>query len=504
MTVSKNERIEKSKGGWFDEPGEVTDDTLDDGYAPFWQFRIAIKPNQVTAINAVHTLSKLNQFVANKHPEWKVFIPDHANNLDTWDATLKGGDRDQRGKEICVYMEYQPAKNSRPEYYDGPYPKPEYLKQLMMDMWKSLQAAGVELAYVTPGPGEQEIVCTDGSLTPFSYSSFEHYKERNQFLESDQYNPTNQQDPLKNVQFTPEDLSIHGIHRLGRLTSAKRLAYQINHYKESMSAFQQTKPSESSYLHFLKLLDDSINELDIAEQSKKVKELVSAFNKTEIKFLGQRSELGGVFAKLKNSISKEHSNKEEINTLLSSIDQNIKSERSLVINDLKKIGLGKSELELEQLFDKNPDFAVAKYQIFVHLQHEKSAIKQEAARFSNFSAPKFPQRYTVLSQVDSLKDARNLLNDYIKGDSWLNRVVHLHWNRHHVKEVVSLVRKIDLGEIQNLDTLIEHMNKIPLKNPAGSLARRMELIVGRHVEELLNDKELTAEPETDICNGSRL
>ncbi|KTD06941.1 DUF5617 domain-containing protein [Legionella jamestowniensis] len=85
----------------------------------------------------------------------------------------------------------------------------------------------------------------------------------------------------------------------------------------------------------------------------------------------------------------------------------------------------------------------------------------------------------VFQGKDSLESARNLLNDYTKGNhlfSGVIRLLHGHANRHYVTEIAQLVRKIDHGDIKDIKELVEKIKQIEIKNPIGSLARRLAFI----------------------------
>lgn len=90
----------------------------------------------------------------------------------------------------------------------------------------------------------------------------------------------------------------------------------------------------------------------------------------------------------------------------------------------------------------------------------------------------FPKSYSEIyeSAPTSLIKARNLLNDYTKNYSVISRFFHGHWNRHHIKQVSELVKKIDNSEVNNVKELLELLSNIKLVNDKGSLARRIAFI----------------------------
>ncbi|ASQ44729.1 DUF5617 domain-containing protein [Legionella clemsonensis] len=91
----------------------------------------------------------------------------------------------------------------------------------------------------------------------------------------------------------------------------------------------------------------------------------------------------------------------------------------------------------------------------------------------------WPESYqTFIKEGQSLlQQARFLLDDYIKGGSWVQRFFSGHWNRHHAEEVGKVVMQIDKGLIRNTDELFAELEQISLSNEAGSLARRLSFLL---------------------------
>ena len=52
----------------------------------------------------------------------------------------------------------------------------------------------------------------------------------------------------------------------------------------------------------------------------------------------------------------------------------------------------------------------------------------------------------------------------------------LHWNRHHIGEMVRMVHFIDKGLINNMEDLRYELERIKLSNKAGSLACRFSFL----------------------------
>ncbi|KTD32016.1 DUF5617 domain-containing protein [Legionella israelensis] len=100
----------------------------------------------------------------------------------------------------------------------------------------------------------------------------------------------------------------------------------------------------------------------------------------------------------------------------------------------------------------------------------------------------FPLSYEKLYQrgQNSLDSARQLLVDYTKNDSSFLRLLHGHWNdRHYVKEVNELVKKIDDMQITTLDDLISAFDNIQANSEHTSdpLFRRIQFIKNHREEE---------------------
>lgn len=77
---------------------------------------------------------------------------------------------------------------------------------------------------------------------------------------------------------------------------------------------------------------------------------------------------------------------------------------------------------------------------------------------------------------EKIEKIRVLLDDYTKGDSAVGRFFHGHWNRHHVKKVAEIVKKIDAKEI-TLDEIISQIKAIEPDNKTGSFAKRKQYIL---------------------------
>lgn len=135
----------------------------------------------------------------------------------------------------------------------------------------------------------------------------------------------------------------------------------------------------------------------------------------------------------------------------------------------------------------------------------KASIVPQVVKFGGKKSPVFynmPAAYDehYNPQNQSLINARALLDDYTKGNSALSRFFHGHWNRHHVAEVHALVQKIDNNEIKNVRELVNQLYQIPLVNKQGSLARRMNYIERREIQEI-NEGTVKVTSEPRQSNG---
>lgn len=533
-TLELAKRIQNTHDDWVSVNGMYTESAVNSGIEPFWQFRVAIKPTRENAIKAMKALAVLPQFIAEDHLEFKVFLPAEASDLHTWDGTVSCGDRDQRGKEICVYMTHLMGR-IKPEYYNGNYPSQDYLKKLVLDMWKALQDAGVEMAYITPGVGEKELPCDDSMLTPFSYSSFKPYKQRYGILNEKDYNPTLQQDPLAEVTVTEIDLKNHGIHPMGALKSAQRLIYQTEHHarqtkkmrvvidqllaqdKTTLDSVVTNVKRYQAYLSSNNSLQKISKELFI-ESSDHLKitlieycsslepildqlTLPSEFTLTNkifatnfelLKSLANESDLSNtniinkysalipasILSKLDDSMPFYNRVAYE---LFDDLNLRLHAECNLCVDEMTAAIIdGKFSVQLiNKLIGIYPHKFQEIYQQIIHLNNEDAAIAKEARRYTTLFKPQVhPASYTSMCRhTSSLENARELLNDYTKANSVVSRLIHGHWNRNHVDEVNAIVKDIDNREIKDMFELSARLASIPLHNPKGSLARRIEFII---------------------------
>ncbi len=77
---------------------------------------------------------------------------------------------------------------------------------------------------------------------------------------------------------------------------------------------------------------------------------------------------------------------------------------------------------------------------------------------------------------DSIAKAAFILNEYTDSNSSALRFFRGHWNRHHIKDVSEIIKKIDLNLISTKDELKQELNQIKLVNQNGSFAQCIKLI----------------------------
>lgn len=174
-----------------------------------WQFRIAVYPESRNLTTAAQAVGEL--FCA-FDLEFKCLVLNDPMqpNLEAlgWDGTqtqlTHGSDRDQRGKEICVYMRYA----SQQQRYER---EAKEWKHIMLRAWKCLEDAQLNFGYILPPPGDHAVTTEAGIVTPFSYTANKPWQGRHGILHSHSYNPYHYPDPLAEVKISKHDLLEYGI-----------------------------------------------------------------------------------------------------------------------------------------------------------------------------------------------------------------------------------------------------------------------------------------------------
>ncbi|BCA95603.1 hypothetical protein TUM19329_19640 [Legionella antarctica] len=265
---------------WAMNHGVEAEDSANDYQGQTWQFRVAILPTKTNLESALNALNGLSVFNGPNHPTAKI-IQIETNDLTQWDGTLAdAADRDQRGKELCVYLPYNSVTNKF--LFDQ-----AYIKNLMLDIWKALQDAGVEISYITPNQGEEEIKSDPTVLTPFCYSSFKPYSAPEGTLYSDNYNPNGHPDPLDGLHFSVADLRGKGITNFDAQTVSKsRIHYMQDHYQITIQQLNKTieeltsRAKPSSYASS----KDRINQALASKNEKLINDLLTDLQHNYVSF----------------------------------------------------------------------------------------------------------------------------------------------------------------------------------------------------------------------------
>lgn len=499
---------ENIRNDWYKSNSPVADDIQDNlNERPFWELHMAIFPSRENALKAAQALRRLLRL---KHPQddgIRIYITAEQSDLLNFDGTIRSADRDERGKEICVHM----------DYHDDRYHSQRYLKTLMLDMWKAMQDAGVQMAWLPPPAGERPIEVSDGSATPFSYSSFKPYKQRYRILHETAYNPTNRIDPIEHIEsleITTQDLADAQIQPMGVGTFIKRQACQKSHYNIRMSEAITALNSESyvpseayeqltGFLRALLENDDDITEEDYQNLLIRVNPLRNtAFPAYEVVHIQNQNPLNQLPIQVPET---QEARREACVALKTALTAERDRTVQKILNALPaELPVQTKEtltiLALEQRFDANPEKMQRIVQKLVFLQHEKESFEQDKERLlrfanTNFQTSSFPDSYQRLIVANNpLESARRLLNDYTKDNSRLNRIFSGVW-RHHAGPVNQIVRRIGAkGGIESMDQLLDALARIRLQNPQGALARRIDLISKLYAEsELACEKKVQFE-----------
>lgn len=350
-----------------------------------WEFRISIKPEKNNLKKAANAIAQL---LHNANVDYKCLLINNDATANThqeiWDGTQLNvqfqSDRDQRGKEICVYMTYGD---------EGCIKTPEEWKFLMIECWKALYAAEVEIGYISPPAGDKAIM-SDIGVTPFSYTSFKPFSERHGILESTNYNPNEYEDPLNSVQFTVQDLQQHGLESHALNLQLSRLSYTKNHFIKATEALQNVltqhqKENQASISHCLSHLIEHLNMNPIDEQT--IKTLCRTVIEKYPRLENSSLELQGPIQQLEYMINKIETDQLSLKKTyllkpIASLNRDYQSSAQLIVSDflnhneiqqfLKKNNIGKSELI--ELIDQHPVNMQLLYRRLVHWQHESLSL----------------------------------------------------------------------------------------------------------------------------------
>lgn len=470
----------------------VSDQRAGDNVQMMWQFRISVYPEQENLIKAFQALQAYCERLDGSIG-CKLISLGEDNDLQKIDATrTDAGDREQRGKEICVYMPYDDQKNSF--VYT-----PENYKTVMLTMWQLLEHAKVRLSYLEPARDEKVPSSDPGVLTPFQYSSNKPWQKPEGILHETNYNPRDFPDPLEGVHISKRDLNKMGILRYGAtLIRQERIQYMTEHFEQRIRSIDgeiKTWASDKTPSPFLEAMNtirkllalDTLEGANIATFKDCVNYLNSRDSRLPTDFYnGSRrsfseQEIAGWANNFNNAreqtvIESWSAVKEDLRTLLREVDQAIeKTHEQLSTHPLCphlptgwQDAVARFPYEMQSV-DKQ----------LTHLLHEQERIVHAQSLLTKSTIQDtLPQSYRSLTgeQKETLAQIRALLDDYTKSGSALKRAFTGHWNRHHVDEVQAIVGKIDNGHYSNVQSLIQDLAAIKPNNPEGSLARRIAFI----------------------------
>lgn len=364
-----------------------------------WQFRIAVKPEQDNLINAAKVLAPI-LFKANV--DFKCFINNNPERLDGklhyWDGTqtilASGGDRDQRGKEVCVYMRYR--------FTDGKNEKtPAEWKRLMIECWKALTKADhIDYGYMAPPSNDKEIVSDVGS-TPFSYTAFKPFNGRHGILEITDYNPNRYPDPLEGVKFSRADLKKNGLLENAKALLEKRFSYMRQHHEACyQELMQELKDIQAlSVTSIPKLLQELSEQLQNVDQQS----IISLFENLELLIdrypckadssLSKTDALFAFAASLQKIKTKDDDLTKHIQVLRDSLKP-LQSDYASLKADLREDFIKNKSIEaflnmnqalgnIDDLIDKNPVQMQVLYRKLVHLNAEAKSIFLDGKKLSD-------------------------------------------------------------------------------------------------------------------------
>lgn len=235
-----------------------------------WELRISLYPTHDNLLKAARALTKVFSQPGFNDIVFKCLsLKQEDTEKDiSWDGTIPvlsaTSDRDQRGKEICIFMQY----NHLTKQYQR---TPAQWKHIILTLWKALLNEGVEhLGYSLPPCSEQSIEAQDELLSPFMYSSYKISEKKHGALFETTFNPMKTDDPLKGVVISKNDLKEYKIpYAHVRDMEHVRLSYAIQHVKDTKKHIDQkikllltklqSASSANSFESNLKTVEESLN-----------------------------------------------------------------------------------------------------------------------------------------------------------------------------------------------------------------------------------------------------
>ena len=258
-----------------------------DEFERMWEFRISLIPTQENLKKAGNLLANIFEGLAfkilllNKPGKTKV------EEID-WDGTrtfADNSDRDQCGKEFCVYMRYDPKKKN--DLATKGYEKsPEQWKALILKALAALvdPKNGIDFGYALPTTGDTTVPVHGFYISPVTYTSFKPFDNRHGILLQSHHNPKKFDDPLREVVFTEKDFLTAGVD-LNRLKMAqvKRIAYQrerLNQSKQqAVDLLMQADTSKTAHENPIDNLDKLTRDLEQQPTIEAKKAFVATHNK---------------------------------------------------------------------------------------------------------------------------------------------------------------------------------------------------------------------------------
>lgn len=529
--------------------------TVNNGAGMYWELRLSILPTHDNLEKAKKVLAELfkKNYDDHKRPNVKIMYihdDDYESEYNKWDGTRSclnidkegmhySSDRDQRGKEFCIFIHHD---ENISKGKDGFVFTQTYMKEMMLNIWKALEDAGVALNYQSPGASEKEVPADIGIATPFSYSSFKPYANETGILLATEYNPMKHPDPLQQFEISKKDLDEKNIKNYDFLTiHQNRLKYMEAHAAETKTLLEKfandiLADKQLPFENLWALLDKDDEHINVNQ--------VISFIQTH-------------WAKLQKALPAALDGGEKV-SLLSEIPADTPQNKQKWVIDLKnKINLSMDQLEklmqpylrgvlertlskkitkldLEKMLAINPqnsnallniDFAKLRLQspgalqslyfsMTLH-QREINAIEQEKQlieRYKNLPSTlkmtirdlnvtvKIPDSYSTLTNKYQtvFAQAQSLLEDYTKHDSLAKRFFTFHLLRHHIDAVSAITKKINEGKISTMLELIPELQKIENIKPNGSLSKRLKTIYETCYNEMRALAEKKAEEEDNF------
>ncbi|WP_058533834.1 glycine zipper family protein [Legionella saoudiensis] len=275
-----------------------------------WEFRISLYPDSENLKKAAKLLTPV---FATENLNFKFLILKDDSRVEdiAWDGTQTNGansDRDQRGKECCVYIRF-------PEHSAVAEKTSAEIKAMMLKAWKILQENDIKFNYMAPPYGDRAISVEGHLVSPFSYAANRPWKGEHGIMIADNYcqeasellslgsakyegyldlsksnpnpsslpkiaelpthNPLRFTDPFADIEFTHKDMIKAGIN-IGHVLQEQfeRCSYLMTHYNSAYLKNEEYLQQIASEAHdkepILEQLDRWTQGLDqVSDEEKK-------------------------------------------------------------------------------------------------------------------------------------------------------------------------------------------------------------------------------------------